>query len=246
MGRASGCAPASPLVLGKDLMHPARAVVAHHQQQPAARQAQQRRLLELAAGLGGREHRRRPAAAAILGAHHEDLAVIGDIAEGQQNRAIGQHHGAAHAIAAAEGRSGDAMGLRPALAAVLGEMRHRLAAAPRPGRDSLGRIEECAVDIELRREGQASQQIGRHAKIVAIGSPARRGQRIPEEAPLVQHHPLSAQRRQPGAFDAGPVIARHHLRRRPALAPVGWSASSNCGIRDPAADAGSGAGGWSC
>jgi DDE superfamily endonuclease len=53
--------------------------------------------------------------------------------------------------------------------------------------------------------------------------PPRRRQRVPAEAPLVQHQPAAAQVGEAGALDAAPAVVRHHDRRRPVRPLVGRS-----------------------
>ncbi|MGH6961413.1 MAG: hypothetical protein ACREE7_13080 [Dongiaceae bacterium] len=99
-------------------------------------------------------------------------------------------------------------------------MHESLAAAARPGRQMLRRERAVLGSIMLRGARPAAQERGGESEILRDPQALRQTERIPAEAPLVQHHPAVAQRRHAGAFRAVPVVGRRNLRRGPAGATI--------------------------
>ena len=96
-------------------------------------------------------------------------------------------------------------------------MRHGSAAASRPGASDSGSPVAPSVGVELRRQRQIAHQRSGNFSVAAVGPRPGSIQRVPVEAPLVQHHPPAAEIGQAGTFRAAPIVARRRLRGAPAL-----------------------------
>ncbi len=162
-----------------------------------------------------------PASAAVAGADDEDALIGRNVAERQHQLAFGQFRGPAHAVSANERRGVEPGRFLEAAPAIGREMHIGIASATRPRCQRLGVPGKSGAAVELGRACQRAAPGRGQRQSLGRCAPTRHIERIPAKAPLVEKDATVGQRREPGALDAVPIIARRDLRRAPGLAPVG-------------------------